>query len=542
MRKSLLVIIAILLYSFTLIADNYQVGDQIENFSWMESDGGVPVSRTLGEITENKMLLIVWGTVNDPYMEDVSKWLDWINTNPDYSDKIHFVFASIDDDDFTSLNGNGWRTRYEYYDLSYNVSTMSELGSFKDLFGVTEYPFTAIIGVNNFYFRKYYGPNDQSDKMGGFYTRNNNLRYCYEDRIRASLDTLYPAYSGEIVEANPIQSMKINLGESTSCNLHSLFLSANQFTISIDNISAPEAISAEISDDTLNISAAQAYSVDEATITLIATSSNSSKSSEVEVKIENPSAPWLEWGNQYPQNPSWVFGPSSTYHAACDFDIGSNSSMIEKFQVRLYNTQSNVAWKIVRTEGNNAPGDDIIGTLSGSFNSVEETMVTIPVSDNSIVTGKFAFVLDVTDWNNMALDKTGNPDHTWVNAGDSWMLLKEAMPDPYSWGAWFIRVKMAGYTGIEDQIILPGSTTLSQNYPNPFNPTTRIDFFNNMSGKVELNVYNSNGEIVSTIINGMLTAGNHSVNFDASELNNGVYFYTLKTPTKTLTKKMVLVK
>ena len=93
-----------------------------------------------------------------------------------------------------------------------------------------------------------------------------------------------------------------------------------------------------------------------------------------------------------------------------------------------------------------------------------------------------------------------------------------------------------------DDAVTPATTELYQNYPNPFNPSTTINFFNNMSGDVKLSVFNVKGELVSTLVNGHMSASQHSVNFDASNLNSGVYYYTLKTPTKSITKKMIMVK
>ena len=86
------------------------------------------------------------------------------------------------------------------------------------------------------------------------------------------------------------------------------------------------------------------------------------------------------------------------------------------------------------------------------------------------------------------------------------------------------------------------STELKQNYPNPFNPSTTISFFNKAKGLVKLSVFNAKGEHVKTLVNNVMSADFHSVEFDAKNLNSGVYYYTLKTPLKTITKKMMLVK
>jgi len=89
---------------------------------------------------------------------------------------------------------------------------------------------------------------------------------------------------------------------------------------------------------------------------------------------------------------------------------------------------------------------------------------------------------------------------------------------------------------------LPTETKLYQNYPNPFNPTTAIKFDLATAGNVRLNVYNYNGQLVRSLVDGQMDAGYHSVNFDASSLSAGVYYYTMETAEKAMTQKMVLVK
>lgn len=75
---------------------------------------------------------------------------------------------------------------------------------------------------------------------------------------------------------------------------------------------------------------------------------------------------------------------------------------------------------------------------------------------------------------------------------------------------------------------LPEELTLYQNYPNPFNPTTVIEFDLLEDSKVTLRVYNMLGQEVSTLLDGAFTeAGTQEVEFDASELPSGVYFYRL---------------
>ncbi|MDA3884134.1 MAG: T9SS type A sorting domain-containing protein, partial [Candidatus Delongbacteria bacterium] len=95
-------------------------------------------------------------------------------------------------------------------------------------------------------------------------------------------------------------------------------------------------------------------------------------------------------------------------------------------------------------------------------------------------------------------------------------------------------------TSIENNVAYV--TTLNQNYPNPFNPTTTIGFYNNQKGQVKLTVYNMKGELVNTLINENISKGFKSVDFDATALNSGVYYYKLETSNNTSTKKMLLIK
>ena len=88
----------------------------------------------------------------------------------------------------------------------------------------------------------------------------------------------------------------------------------------------------------------------------------------------------------------------------------------------------------------------------------------------------------------------------------------------------------------------PTKFALNQNYPNPFNPSTKISFALATDSDVKLTVFNVLGQEVATLVNGSLTAGTHSVDFNAAGLNSGLYFYKLQAGSFTATKKMMLTK
>ncbi len=98
-------------------------------------------------------------------------------------------------------------------------------------------------------------------------------------------------------------------------------------------------------------------------------------------------------------------------------------------------------------------------------------------------------------------------------------------------------------TSVKGREVLPSGYELAQNFPNPFNPTTTISFKIAQSDKVSLKIYNTIGQEVAAVFDGkLMTAGRHSVSFDASSLASGVYFYKLKVNKLEVARKMTLMK
>ena len=89
---------------------------------------------------------------------------------------------------------------------------------------------------------------------------------------------------------------------------------------------------------------------------------------------------------------------------------------------------------------------------------------------------------------------------------------------------------------------MPESFALSQNSPNPFNPTTRISFALPADGDVKLTIYNVAGQKVTTLLDGPMTAGYHTVTWDARGYASGVYLYRLISGSHSDTRKMILLK
>jgi hypothetical protein len=103
-----------------------------------------------------------------------------------------------------------------------------------------------------------------------------------------------------------------------------------------------------------------------------------------------------------------------------------------------------------------------------------------------------------------------------------------------------IKGTISNKTGVSESA--PAAFTVSQNTPNPFNPTTTITFTLAKAGKVTIEVFNTAGQKVDTLVNSTMNAGGHSVTWNASRLSAGVYFYTIKSGNFSKTMKMTFLK
>jgi hypothetical protein len=168
----------------------------------------------------------------------------------------------------------------------------------------------------------------------------------------------------------------------------------------------------------------------------------------------------------------------------------------------------------------------------------------------------YAWSLDGITWEKYA----GNPVLDVGEAGDwddQWAgrcrVLKDAATSMYK--MWYAGSDVdlpasMGYvtalpTGIYDKVSgeLPMNFVLMQNYPNPFNPSTTISYTVSRSDFVSLIVSDVLGREVQILVNENQRPGDHSINFNASKLSSGIYFYTLQAgPDFMQTRKMLLMR
>jgi hypothetical protein len=101
---------------------------------------------------------------------------------------------------------------------------------------------------------------------------------------------------------------------------------------------------------------------------------------------------------------------------------------------------------------------------------------------------------------------------------------------------------ISSITSIEDETTKPAKYCLNQNYPNPFNPITTISFSLAKSSLVKLEVYNSLGQKVATLVNTFKPAGNYESKLDATHLASGIYLYKILAGAFNQVRKMVVMK
>ncbi|MEJ2545350.1 MAG: SMP-30/gluconolactonase/LRE family protein, partial [Calditrichaceae bacterium] len=103
------------------------------------------------------------------------------------------------------------------------------------------------------------------------------------------------------------------------------------------------------------------------------------------------------------------------------------------------------------------------------------------------------------------------------------------------------------YTDIEDKDKRQGNRLLDSfklfnNYPNPFNTTTRIPFYVSKAGFVTIDILNTLGEKVDTLVNGTYGSGNHVINWYANNFSSGLYYIRMATASGFILKKCLLIK
>jgi hypothetical protein len=209
--------------------------------------------------------------------------------------------------------------------------------------------------------------------------------------------------------------------------------------------------------------------------------------------------------------------------------------------VSLFHTSDNGA-NFTVIEGNLAGDETVRGEVFGLSIRTASILPTNGKTLYLVGTSAGLYATTILDGNNTEWDKESpnliaNLPITWIESRPSDGMILVAT---HGQGAFWTKVGVT--TSIASSNEIPFEVELSPNYPNPFNPETTIGFSMNQASDVLLEVFNSNGQLVSTILNSKLSAGKHSYQFNARNLNSGVYFARLTTNNTVKTQKMTLLK
>ncbi len=258
------------------------------------------------------------------------------------------------------------------------------------------------------------------------------------------------------------------------------------------------------------------------------------------------------------------FGSTATDNLLnlADVTSGTATATLYGSSVSLgtYNNEANGGNCAVKNNGNGS--FDIFFVSPGNgFACVRTNAAPLPVeltSFTAIVNGRNVKLVwnTASELNNFGFEIERATINTWnkigfvEGAGNSNTPRSYAFVDGFAQGVAQYRLKQIDRDGsfeyssiVEANIALSANDlTLAQNYPNPFNPTTNISFVMPTQTKATVKVYNSIGQTVAIMFDGIAQEGLNIVTFDASSIPSGIYFYTLQSGNSIETKKMMLIK
>lgn len=207
-------------------------------------------------------------------------------------------------------------------------------------------------------------------------------------------------------------------------------------------------------------------------------------------------------------------------------EVTFNGTRVEYFDLKLYHNDAAKRTVIIGLVNQASP--ERKPELAAGEGPVANLVFTV---DNPSVT---SVKLEATT--------TQNPNHSMLfvyrDAKDGLTQFRKEEPR-------FDQVSVALSGGVSSG--LPTEYALEQNYPNPFNPTTTINFALPKAGSVTVSVFNVLGQEVTSLVNGELPAGNHTVVWDGrngngSVVSSGIYFYRIVAGDYSQTKKMLMLK
>lgn len=209
--------------------------------------------------------------------------------------------------------------------------------------------------------------------------------------------------------------------------------------------------------------------------------------------------------------------------------------------------QTNWTWKIVEIDAsdlNNVVWTDKVlvpeQTYNGELVYNASFWTEIDVQTDELLTGDVGLVVEMQPNSYWGRDAESTQGISWFfnTSASQWQKMGT---DPYQdfGGDWTLKAHLYNDEGVGIEKIV-GTQISAYNYPNPCSEFTNINFKTATDGNVKIEITNINGKQIGTIQNSNLKAGNYTVNYNTSSLNSGVYFYSVISGDKKITKKFVV--
>jgi ligand-binding sensor domain-containing protein len=224
------------------------------------------------------------------------------------------------------------------------------------------------------------------------------------------------------------------------------------------------------------------------------------------------------------------------YFSTADVRTGKTNLLVVTFNGVFLSTDNGTNWTEVNSDW---PNNYNVSSLVTSGENIFVGTEFLAYSDGVYYLSSGGVYLSTnngTSWGNVS---TGlpNPSIGSLLGTDGTNLFADAN------GIVWMRPLSEMITAVKyDQSNLPISYSMQQNYPNPFNPSTMINYSVPKSGLVTIKVYDILGREIATLVNGEKPTGNYNVEFNASRLSSGIYFYRMQAGNFVETKKLLLLK
>jgi len=239
-----------------------------------------------------------------------------------------------------------------------------------------------------------------------------------------------------------------------------------------------------------------------------------------------------------------IFNPSQTVPPITDLAAYEGNKMAASFGATI---APNKDWLITRriNLGTNSSLQFYARSHTANY-GLERFRVgvsTMPV----ILTQGFQFITGAEDVLAPAAWTEYNYDLSAFNGQDVYIAIRCTSNDAFVFYVDNFSVHTEGGTDAQDATAPVLTTALKGNYPNPFNPETTIRFSTKEAGPVALEIYNVKGQLIKQLVNEDKAAGNHTVVWNGTDLNNqpvstGVYFYKMNAGSYSSTQKMIMMK